>query len=75
VVWIAAYFAQLNGEEGLLPGGRYACAQALVQRRVTCIRGMSLGQVCHLVQLALGHRKILGYKMELLRPTGNHRPM
>jgi len=58
---VAAHFAQLTGEEGLLPGGRYACAQALVQRRVAFIKGMSLGQVCHLVQLALGNRKILGY--------------
>jgi len=65
---IAAYFAQLNGEEGLLPGGRYACAQAMVQRRVTCIRGMSLGQVCHLVQLALGHRKILCYNNGAIAP-------
>jgi len=54
----------------LLPGGRYACAQALVQRGVAFINGMSLGQVCHLVQLALGHRKILGYNNGAIAPYG-----
>jgi len=67
---VAAHFAQLTGEENVLPGGRYACAQALVQLGVAFIRGMSLGQVCHLVQLALGNRKILGYKNGTIAPYG-----
>jgi len=69
----AAHFAQFTGEEGLLPGGRYACAQTLVQRGVAFIRGKSLGQVCHWVQLALGHRKILGYMNGAIAPYGQSR--
>merc|ERR1719409_1927228 len=44
-----------------LPGGRYACAEALVKMHLDFLRQFSLGQVCHLVQLAITHRKVLGY--------------
>ncbi|CAJ1350876.1 unnamed protein product [Effrenium voratum] len=63
VVWQAAkqYFECLPEEEALLPGGRYSCAQALVQRHLPFLSGFSLGEVCHLVQLAISKHKILGY--------------
>merc|ERR1712000_478928 len=42
-------------------GGRYACAQTLIKRRVPFLSGMSLGKVCHVVQLAMAQHKLLGY--------------
>merc|ERR1719221_487505 len=45
----------------MLPGGRYSCAQALVARDLSFLHGCSLGQVCHIVQLAISQRKLLGY--------------
>ncbi|CAE7306275.1 rsmB [Symbiodinium pilosum] len=61
--WQAAreYFDSLPESEALLPGGRYSCAQALVQRNLPFLGGFSLGEVCHLVQLAISKHKILGY--------------
>jgi len=56
-----AYFASLPESEALLPGGRYSCAQALVQRELPFLSGFTLGEVCHLVQLAISKHKILGY--------------
>lgn len=58
----AAYFEALEGEEAVLPGGRYACAQALAMRKLSFIEGMSLGQLCHLVQVSISQRKLLGYR-------------
>merc|ERR1740138_554608 len=62
-MWAAAamYFQALSGDEMQLPGGRYSCAQALLARDLPFLRGRSLGQVCHIVQLAISQKKILGY--------------
>merc|ERR1719469_729847 len=43
-----------------LPGGRYACAQLLLKRGLP-FSHMSLGRMCHVVQLAMTRRKLLGY--------------
>ncbi|CAK0815875.1 unnamed protein product [Prorocentrum cordatum] len=54
----------LEGPEGAalkLAGGRYSCAQDLVARRLPFLAGLPLGQVCHLVQLAISQKKLLGY--------------
>jgi len=63
-VWTAAeaYF-KLLGESSdyALPGGRYASAQALVERRLPFLEGYTVGQVCHFTQIAVSQRKILGY--------------
>jgi len=58
---LAAYFASVEGADMILPGGRYSCAQVLVQRRLPCLAGYSLGQVSHIVQLAISQKKLLGY--------------
>eukprot|EP00429_Kryptoperidinium_foliaceum_P067095 CAMPEP_0176052446 /NCGR_PEP_ID=MMETSP0120_2-20121206/26076_1 /TAXON_ID=160619 /ORGANISM="Kryptoperidinium foliaceum, Strain CCMP 1326" /LENGTH=587 /DNA_ID=CAMNT_0017385885 /DNA_START=24 /DNA_END=1783 /DNA_ORIENTATION=- len=58
----AAYFEGLAGDDMLLPGGRYACAQVLVSRQLPFLVDRSLGEVCHIVQLALSQRRILGYR-------------
>jgi len=55
------YFAGMDGK-AVLPGGRYACAQVLASRQVPFLRGRSLGQVCHIVQLAISEKKLLGYR-------------
>jgi len=62
-MWEAAaiYFQGLMGDEAVLPGGRYSCAQSLVDRELPFLSGHSLGQVCHIVQLAISQRKCLGY--------------
>eukprot|EP00434_Breviolum_minutum_P024799 symbB.v1.2.021902.t1/scaffold1923.1/size95945/2 len=62
-IWRAAsqYFEHLPEDDALLPGGRYSCAQALQQRHLDFLKGFSLGEVCHLVQLAISQHKILGY--------------
>jgi len=56
-----AYCESLHGPDMMLPGGRYACAQAFVGRRLHFLSSFSLGQVCHIVQISISNRKILGY--------------
>jgi len=57
----AAYFETLDGDDILLPGGRYSCAQALAKRQLPFLAGYSVGKICHIVQLAISQKKILGY--------------
>jgi len=66
----AAYFESLQGPEMLLPGGRYACAQVLIQRQLPFLAGRSLGAVCHIVQLAVSQKRILGYLEGNMVPFG-----
>lgn len=61
-LWLAfAQYFESQAPEALLPGGRYACAQALVARNLHFLQGRSLGQICHIVQLAISQKKLLGY--------------
>jgi hypothetical protein len=63
-LWEAAtvYFCGLAGKSTqFLPGGRYACAKALQARNLPFLDGFSLGRVCHIVQLAISQKKVLGY--------------
>lgn len=62
-LWDAAtaYFQSLSCEEMYLPGGRYASARALLKRRLPFLTGCSLGQVCHIVQLAISQKRLLGF--------------
>jgi len=66
----AAYFEQLQGEDMLLPGGRYACAQVLLNRKLSFLANRSLGEVCHIVQLAVSQKRILGYLEGNMVPFG-----
>jgi len=61
--WQAAaeYFEALSTEEGVLPGGRYACAQTLSSRNLPFFQHFTLGRICHFVQIAISTRKVLGY--------------
>merc|ERR1719230_289516 len=57
-----ALAAYLNQKGTTLPaGGRYVCAQGLVAQKLPFLEGMSLGQVSHIVQIAMTSRKLLGY--------------
>mmetsp|Transcript_38516 Transcript_38516/g.110578 ORF Transcript_38516/g.110578 Transcript_38516/m.110578 type:complete len:495 (+) Transcript_38516:182-1666(+) len=49
------------GESIVLPGGRYTAARALVAANLPFLAGRTLGEVCHIVQLAVSERQILGY--------------
>mmetsp|Transcript_95992 Transcript_95992/g.250241 ORF Transcript_95992/g.250241 Transcript_95992/m.250241 type:complete len:316 (-) Transcript_95992:427-1374(-) len=44
-----------------LLGGRYACAQILAARRLSFLHGRSLGEISHIIQLAISQKKLLGY--------------
>lgn len=56
------YFESLDEQQMVLPGGRYACAQALLMRDLPFLASCSLGQACHIIQLAVSQKKILGYR-------------
>mmetsp|Transcript_44202 Transcript_44202/g.76978 ORF Transcript_44202/g.76978 Transcript_44202/m.76978 type:complete len:563 (-) Transcript_44202:468-2156(-) len=58
---LRAYCESPRGQEMSLPGGRYACAQAISALGLPCLAGYSLGRMCHIVQLAITQKKILGY--------------
>jgi hypothetical protein len=62
-MWKAAhdYFEVMERENGSLPGGRYATALALMKLDLPFLSMYSLGQVCHIVELAMTTRKLLGY--------------
>jgi len=55
-----AYFGSM-ADDTALPGGRYSCAQTLMSRQLSFLSGLSLGSVCHFVQLAISEKKILGH--------------
>merc|ERR1719463_671464 len=56
-----------------LPGGRYSCAQALQSRNLLFMQGRSLGQVCHIVQLAISQKRLLGYLNGAVVPYAHSR--
>lgn len=58
----------LSGEQRLLPGGRYACAVELQARDLRCFAYSTLGQICHIVQLAISQKRFLGYSNGNLVP-------
>lgn len=64
----ATYFASLPDHDAKLPGGRYACAQMLKSRDLSFLRDRTLGQLSHIVQLAISQKKILGYSNGFIMP-------
>lgn len=61
------YFESLP-EGHVLPGGRCSCAKVLQERRLPFLRDYSFGKICHIVQLAISQKKILGYRNGTLVP-------
>jgi len=66
VMW-AAFGKFLEGEH-TFAGGRYGMARELMQRHLPFFKEHSLGEVCHIVQLAIQHRKIIVYHRKMLKP-------
>jgi len=58
---IKNFLRQLDERGESLPGGRYSCARALLDSGLPSLQGCSLGEVCHIVQLAMSEKKLLGY--------------
>mmetsp|Transcript_11539 Transcript_11539/g.26804 ORF Transcript_11539/g.26804 Transcript_11539/m.26804 type:complete len:812 (+) Transcript_11539:92-2527(+) len=71
----AVYFSSLGAEDMTLPGGRYSCAQALMARNLPFLVGRTLGQVCHIVQLCISQKKLLGYLNGAVVPYGRSQSM
>lgn len=60
-VYLSTPGDRAGGADVTLPGGRYLCAQALMGLRLPFLAGCSFGQTCHIVQLAISQRNLLGY--------------
>jgi len=71
----AAYFKRLEGNAMILPGGRFSCAQCLAARNLSFLANYTLGQVCHIVQLAISQKKLLGYSSDGITPYAHSQSM
>mmetsp|Transcript_10234 Transcript_10234/g.29217 ORF Transcript_10234/g.29217 Transcript_10234/m.29217 type:complete len:651 (+) Transcript_10234:72-2024(+) len=71
----ANYFESLQEDDMVLPGGRYMCAQVLAQRNLPFLAGYSLGQIAHIVQLAISLKKLLGYSSGSVVPYAHSQSM
>jgi len=62
-VWeaLSQHLCMLESRGESLPGGRYSCAKALMAAGLPAFSGLSLGEACHVVQLAMSQKKLLGY--------------
>lgn len=66
VLW--AEFAKFLDGELMFAGGRYGMARELMKRNLLFLAAYSLGEVCHMVQLAIQHRKLIVYHRKMLKP-------
>jgi hypothetical protein len=66
VMW-EAFGKFLEGEHAFA-GGRYGMARELMQRSLACLAEYSLGEVCHIVQLAIQRRNLIVYHRKMLKP-------
>eukprot|EP00916_Digyalum_oweni_P006949 GHVL01011871.1.p1 GENE.GHVL01011871.1~~GHVL01011871.1.p1 ORF type:complete len:526 (-),score=50.08 GHVL01011871.1:2735-4312(-) len=57
-----------SGATGI-PGGRYRMAKLLQAANLDFVDGMSLGEICHMLQLAISKRKILLYEKKHIKPA------
>jgi len=64
----AAYLETLALQGSSLPCGRYACARALVSQELPFLTGLSFGRICHVVQLAISQKRLLGHRDGRLVP-------
>eukprot|EP00931_Biecheleriopsis_adriatica_P046043 TRINITY_DN26410_c0_g1_i1.p1 TRINITY_DN26410_c0_g1~~TRINITY_DN26410_c0_g1_i1.p1 ORF type:complete len:541 (+),score=106.54 TRINITY_DN26410_c0_g1_i1:52-1623(+) len=71
----AAFFEGPEGATLVLPGGRYSCARALTSLNLRFLQGYSLGRVCHILQLAISQKKLLGYHAGAVVPYGRSQSM
>jgi len=57
----------LDGQHAFA-GGRYGTARELIQRNLPFLAPFSLGEVCHIIQLAIQKRKLIVYHRKMLKP-------
>lgn len=50
-------------------GGRYGMARDLSQKNLAFLAHNSLGEICHIVQLAIQKRKLIVYHRKMLKPV------
>lgn len=69
-LWEAAvkHFANPDEADRDLPRARYLCARALEARELPFLVGRPLGELMHIVQLAISVKKILGYQKDAIVP-------
>jgi len=65
---LTTYVEGLEDGDMSCPGGRYVCAKSLVDRNLPCLAARSLGEISHIVQLAMTQRKVLGYRNGAIVP-------
>jgi len=51
-----------------LPCGRYASARSLVMQQLPFFQDLSFGKICHIVQLSISQKRLLGHKEGRLVP-------
>lgn len=61
-------FAKFLDGEHTFAGGRYGMARELIHRKLPFFANYSLGEVCHIVQLAIQHRRLIVYHRKMLKP-------
>jgi len=67
-MWVDLERYVLGDACGPLPASRYDAATVLQSRQLSFLQGYSLGKVCHIVQLAVSHRNLLGHRGGKLVP-------
>jgi hypothetical protein len=61
--------AQFLDDQHTFAGGRYGMARELLQRQLPFLGPYSLGEICHIVQLAIQQRKLIVYHRKMLKPV------
>ena len=69
-VHFSSHPTSLDGTGTFLPGGRYSCAEAFVQRSLSFFDGFFPCRICHIVRLAVSQKKVVCHLQGALRtPT------
>eukprot|EP00929_Paragymnodinium_shiwhaense_P070249 TRINITY_DN35578_c0_g1_i1.p1 TRINITY_DN35578_c0_g1~~TRINITY_DN35578_c0_g1_i1.p1 ORF type:complete len:535 (-),score=106.18 TRINITY_DN35578_c0_g1_i1:127-1731(-) len=61
-------FSKFLDGEHTFAGGRYGMSRELMTRDLAFLKPYSLGEICHIVQLAIQHRKLIVYHRKMLKP-------
>jgi hypothetical protein len=64
------HFENPEEAEKDLPRARYLCAKALEEKQLPFLVNRPLGELMHIVQLAISVKKILGYQKDAIVPYG-----
>lgn len=72
---LAQFCSSPSRVDMVMPGGRYSAAKELSKMGLSCLKGYSVGRMCHIVQLAINKWKLLGYTNGMLVPYSQSRCM